>query len=220
MNKSVAEFYNENVGQSIDNYEKSHSARFDFLVEDLKLNEISNSSIGDFGCGYAPIFQRMPKNKDNKFYGFDGAYIENIANQHCQYFVTDLNLPFSDKFLESNSKLDYAFSFETFEHLPNPYNCIIEIKKILKLDGLLYLSVPHQNITHNTLYPGFLYPVENFVVFLKQMAFEIIDYRVHNKNFAQNVFTLKNKDWNHSQMMFYKEESKFRNIEPLVAINL
>lgn len=220
MDNSVAEFYNENIGQSIENYEQSHSKRFDFLVEDLKFDQISNSSIGDFGCGYAPIFQRMSKDKNNKFYGFDGAYIENIANTHCKYSVTDLNLPFAEKFLESNERLDYGFSFETFEHLPNPYNCMIEIKKILKPDGILYLSIPHQSITHNTLYPGFLYPVENFAVFLGQMAFEIIDYRIHNKAFAQNVFTLKNKDWNHSKMVFYKQESKFRNIEPLAAINL
>lgn len=220
MEKSVTQFYDEEVGQSIENYERSHCKRLDFLIQDLKLNEISNCSIGDFGCGYAPVFQRMAKDKNNKFYGFDGASIGISANQHCEYLVTDLNLPFADSFSKEHDKLDYALSFETFEHLPNPYNCMLEIKKILKIDGILYLSIPHQSVTHNTLYPGFIYPVDNFAVFLKQMAFEIIDHRVHSKNFAQNVFILKNKDWNHSQMMFHKQEDKFKNIEPLIAINL
>lgn len=217
INHSVTKFYEY---QTPEEYEKSHSQRFDFLIEDLKLNSIENSSIGDFGCGYAPIFQRMNKDKNNKFFGFDGAYISDMANKYCDYSITDLNLPFADKFLEQNGQVDYAFSFETFEHLPNPYNCLYEIKKILKNDGILYLSIPHISITHNTLYPGFIYPVENFIVFLQQMAFELVEHKIHQKNFAQNVFILKNKDWNFSKMLFYKEESKFRNIEPLIAINL
>jgi SAM-dependent methyltransferase len=129
MNKSVSQFYNEEIGRSIENYEKSHSARLDFLIQDLKLNHIENSSVADFGCGYGAIFKRMPLDKNNKFYGFDGA---EIANKFCEYHVTDLNYPFADKFLEKNPRIDYALSFETFEHLPNLYNCIIEIKKILK----------------------------------------------------------------------------------------
>ncbi len=217
MENSVSKFYQY---QSPEEYEKSHSKRFDFLIEDLKFNEIVNSSIADFGCGYAPIFQRMAKNKNNKFYGFDGAYVEELAGKYCEYYITDLNLPFADKFLSNHDKVDYGFSFETFEHLPNPYNCMIEIKKVLKPDGILYLSIPHVSITHNTLYPGLLYPVQNFMIFLAQMAWEVIDYRIHEKAFAQNVFTLKNKDWHHSHMLFYKNEEKFRNIEPLVAINL
>jgi SAM-dependent methyltransferase len=220
MNESVDKFYDDTIGQSISNYEQSHAKRFDFLVSDLKLNDINNSSIADFGCGYAPIFRRMSKDNNNKFYGFDGAYIKNIADEVCEYHITDLNLPFANDFLLKNSQVDYAFSFETFEHLPNPYNCLVEIKKILKPDGILYLSIPHVNVTHNTLYPGLIYPIENFATFIQQMAFEILDHRIHDKAFIQNVLVLKNKDWNYSKMLFYKDEVKFRNIEPLNAINL
>jgi len=112
------------------------------------------------------------------------------------------------------------FCFETIEHLTNPYSCLLEIKKSLKRDGILYLSIPHQNTTHNTIYPGLLYPVENFIKFLSQMAFEIQDFRFHDKCFSQNVFILKNKDWNHSKMLWHKDENKFRNIPPHISVNL
>lgn len=219
MDKVVTNFY---AHQSVKQYESSHRLRLDFLVSDLKLNEIENSRVGDFGCGYAPIFRRLPKDKGNTFLGFDGAVVGIDPNDVCRYYVTDLNKEFADETLskECGKQLDVALCFETMEHLTNPYNALVEIKKMLKLDGLLYLSIPHQDITHNTIYPGLLYPVENFKQFLEQMAFEILDHRIHDKAFKQQVFILRNKDWHHSKMKWHKNEDKFRGITPEVAINL
>ena len=217
MEKIVKEFYGN---QSVESYEKSHGPRFNFLMEDLKLHEIRNSRVADFGCGYGPIFRRMPTDSGNTYFGFDGANDGIDPQDVCQYEEVDLNLSFSDWFLDEEGQVDVAFCFETMEHLTNPYSALTEIKKILKNDGILYLSIPHQDITHNTIYPGLLYPVENFKQFLEQMAFEICDHRIHNKAFVQHVFTLKNKDWNHSKMKWHKDEDKFRGIPPVVAVNL
>jgi hypothetical protein len=52
------------------------------------------------------------------------------------------------------------------------------------------------------------------------MAFEIVEIRIHDKSFYQNVFILKNMDWNSSKMAWHKNEEKFRNIPPHIAINL
>lgn len=201
-------------GHSIEEYERSHKGRLDFLVEDLKLNEIKDSQVGDFGCGYGPIFRRMEK-KDNRFFGFD-ADRSCMAREVCCYRQVDLN-----SMIEQGSNLlDVAFCFETLEHLTNPYVCLTEIKRILKKDGVLYLSIPHEDCTHNTLYPGLFYPVSNFKEFLGQMAFEIEDHRIHDKCFKQHVFTLRNKGWSFSKMKWVKGEDKFRNVSPQVAVNL
>ena len=111
-------------------------------------------------------------------------------------------------------------SFETWEHIPNLYQCIIEIKKLIKKGGIIYASIPHENMTHNTFYPGLFYPVENFATFLAQMALEIKDHAVHRKAHTQHVFTLVNHGWDKCRMRFPKAEEKFRNIPPLTAINL
>ncbi len=213
MDNFVNNFYKLD-GHSIEQYERSHKPRLDFLVEDLKLAEIKNSSVGDFGCGYAPMFRRLPKN-DNFYFGFDGDS-SRAAAEYCCYRKVDLNLPIE----QTDDLLDVAFCFETLEHLTNPYVCLTEIKRILKKDGLLYLSIPHDSCTHNTIYPGLLYPVENFKEFLGQMAFEIEDHRIHNKAFSQHVFTLRNKTWAFSKMKWEKTEDKFRNVSPQVAVNL
>ena len=119
-----------------------------------------------------------------------------------------------------NKKFDYILSFETFEHLTNPYHCLLEIKQLMHENSIFYLSIPHVSVCHNTIYPTLLYPVENFIIFLKQCAMDIIDLREHDKAFKQNVFTLKSLDWNYSNMIWFNPEKKFRNIPPHVAVNL
>jgi 2-polyprenyl-3-methyl-5-hydroxy-6-metoxy-1,4-benzoquinol methylase len=207
-------FY-ETSGHSYEEYERSHKPRLDFLVEDLKLNELYDKKIADVGCGLGFIHNRLKPEIQKNYIGFDGA---NMEGAPFLYHAVDL-----DNFHFRSTKEDYfdvVMCFETIEHLTNPYNCLLEIKRMLKPDGIVYLSIPHQNTTHNTIYPSLLYPLENFIVFLRQMAFEVKDIRYHDKSFSQNVLTLVNKDWSHSKMVYYKREDKFRNIPPHESVNL
>ena len=210
--------------RSIKEYEASHGKRFDGLVKDLELDKIENSYICDFGCGYCPIFRRMHKGKHNSFLGIDGyrpnrEQHQEISELPVAYFQRNLD---RDEYLFPiwKGKLDYAFSFETIEHLQNPYHYLREIKTYLKLGGILYLTIPEISTTHNTLYPGLFYPVDNFKIFLGQMAFKIERHVRHREAFSQEVFTLRNMPWSESKLMFPKSESKFQGVEPLVAINL
>lgn len=216
MNKTIKNFY-EN--QTIKDYENSHGPRFEFLISDLKLDEIKDSKIGDFGCGYGPIFERMPKANNNHNIGFDGADLKNLP---FDYFCADLSYDYfsEDYFKKFSFQLDYAFCFETIEHLSNPYHALSEIKKILKYDGILYLSIPNIRVLHNTIYPTLLYPVDGFKEFLEQMAFEILDHRQHSKSFIQEVFALQNKPWSHSKMRFHRHESIFKDLSPVESVNL
>lgn len=201
------------------NYEKSHGTRIEHLVDDLKLRDIKNSNIVDFGCSGGFLIKKlMTENKNNAFFGLD--YYD-YNHEEFNYLNVDFDFPFSDEFFNKyNIQADIGFCFEVCEHIPNLYNFISEMKKIVKPEGKIYLSIPHVSVTHNTLYPGLFYPVDNFREFLLQMALEIEDVRIHNKQFAQHVFSLKNKDWSHSKMKWYKNEEKFRNISPLVAVSL
>jgi 2-polyprenyl-3-methyl-5-hydroxy-6-metoxy-1,4-benzoquinol methylase len=213
MNKTIENFYQN---QTINDYENSHGPRFEFLISDLKLDEIKNSKIGDFGCGYGPIFERMPKANNNHNIGFDGADLKNLP---FDYFCADLSYDYfsEDYFKKFNFQLDYAFCFETIEHLSNPYHALSEIKKILKYDGILYLSIPNAKVLHDTIYPALLYSLDGFKEFLGQMAFQIIDHRLHSKSFAQEVFTLRNKPWTYSKMRFNRSP---QDISPIEYVNL
>ena len=206
-------------GQSKEDYERSHSARLDFLIEDLQLDQLSGCRIGDFGCGYGCTLKRMPTDKDNNYFGWDG-YENTVASKYCDYRVVNFDHEFSEDFLASNEHLDVGCCFETIEHVQNPYNMLYEIKKILKTDGILHLSIPDIKVTHNTIYPSLMYPSENFEVFLRQMAFEVIKKTMHDKSHVQVVYKLKNKTWEHCQMVWHKPEDVYRNSPPHIAINL
>ena len=212
-------FYDFFDRQSEETYERSHSARLDFLVEDLSLDKLSNSRIGDFGCGYGCTLKRMPKDNGNSYFGWDG-YENKAAGDHCDYRVVNFDNKFANPFLSDNKEIDVAFCFETIEHVQNPYNMLYEIKRILKREGVLYLTIPHEKTTHNTIYPSLLYPSANFDVFLNQMSFDIILKTTHDKSFVQVVYGLKNKGWGDCKMLWHKHEEKFRNIPPHMAINI
>lgn len=207
-----SDFY-KTYGHSYDEYEMSHKERLDFLIEDLKLNNFKDKKIADVGCGLGFIYNRLSPDIQKNYYGFDGV---DFYNTPFNYQKVDLDNFTTNKY----SFFDIVLCFETLEHLTNPYNCLLEIKNILKKENLLYLSIPHPKTEHNTIYPGLIYPVENFLKFLEQMAFELIEYKVHDKSFYQNVFVLKNKDWNYSRMLWSKQENKFNNIAPHISVNL
>ena len=125
--------------------------------------------------------------KSNTLIAVDGFKVEDDLIRE-QY---NLDAPFADDFVSKHGKIDVAFSFEMFEHLTNPYNFVFELKKVLKEDGLLYFSVPHELTQHNTFYPGLIYPIGNLIEFFRQMAFFVVQTKVHNVRFVQNVLVLK-----------------------------
>ena len=43
-----------------------------------------------------------------------------------------------------NKKYDIILCFEVLEHIMNPLLFLVELKKLLKDDGVIYLSTPHQ----------------------------------------------------------------------------
>lgn len=205
-------FY-ETDGHTEQEYERSHGPRLDFLVEDLKLNELHGKLVVDIGCGPGFIYKRLSPEIQTNYVGVDGA---DIKDTPFTYVKADLDTDFA----AVEQMFDVALCFETLEHLTNPYQCLCSIKKLLKPDGVLYLTIPHEWTNHNTIYPGLMYPVENFVEFLQQMAFEIKGHALHDKSFYQEVFTLVNKPWSNSKMKWHRQEDKFRNIPPHVSVNL
>jgi len=212
----MIDFYSTQ-GHSKEDYEKSHGARFDFFVKRFGFDKVQGKSILDVGCGLGFMFDRI-NTYGNRCFGIDYTNQNNIEDL-ITFIQADLNLPFSEK---TNEKFDIIICAETLEHLQNPYNCLYEIKQLMKEDSFLYLSIPSEATTHNTLYPGLFYPVENFEEFLRQMAFEIITHEQHNAAFSQEVFVLKSLSWdnNNQRMKFYKSDDNQRCVPPHVAINL
>ncbi len=212
--KEIKSYYSREGTDDLSSYEKDHKMRLDFLIEDMRLREIKNQKVCDFGAGGGYILRNLDTSND--LYAVDGFNIEDDLQRETY----NLDAPFADDFISKYGQIDTAFSFEMFEHLTNPYNFIYELKQILKEGGLLYFTVPHEATQHNTFYPGLIYPVENLIQFFQQMSFKLVERKVHSKRFVQNVLVLENMSWEYVKMLWPKKEAKFFGQPPHVQVNL
>ena len=214
MNDTVAGFY-EKYSEKAASYDKEHGGRLDYIIDTFQLNKIENETIADIGGGYGFLFKRMSPN--NKMVIVDGADIrEEQLLCKAAYSKVDLNTEFTS----SKGVFDRTFCFEVIEHLENPYRCICEMKKMTKIGGLIYISVPDICVTHNTPYPGLIYPHGNFEVFLSQMALGIKRYNKYERPHHAHFWECINKDWTEAEMLFPKHEEKFRGKTPVEYANL
>lgn len=214
--KEIENYYSKDNTECLKEYLKSHKPRLDFLFDDLNLKDIKDQNICEFGAGSGYLLRKM--DQSNNIIAIDGYHIE--QEDYVIRSTFNLDQPYADDFLQKYDQIDTAFSFEVFEHLTNPYNFVFELKKILKEDGILYLSVPHEATQHNTFYPGLIYPVQNLIQFFEQMAFQVKHYKIHSKRFVQNVLVLQNKSWAHVKMLWPKGGGAFKNQPPHIQINL
>lgn len=118
-------------------------------IHRLFLNEITNdSTVLDVGCATGYLGERLIQDKNCKVWGiepdFNAANIaktkgyENIINKRIEEAVNDEKI--------TGKKFDFIIIGDVLEHLVNPEAILIEIKKFLKENGKILVSLP--NIAH------------------------------------------------------------------------
>ncbi len=73
---------------------------------------------------------------------------------------------------------DIIIFIGTIEHLNNPQNAINEIKRLIKKDGRIIISIPNPLTGHYQIYPG-LYTCNYFKQFLRVNNFKIIAFKTY-----------------------------------------
>lgn len=222
MDKSIEGFYTKNPEENyIDHYDRDHGPRLDAMIVRWNLQSLDNQNILDVGGGLGFLGKRLPPS--NRYFVIDGAELPQDKVM-CKglYLKKDLDYEkFSDScFSEGLPLCDVAFCLETLEHLSNPYNTLAEMKKLVKIGGHIYISIPHVNVWHNYIYPGLMVNPEVFAQFLGQMALPIRDYWLWDKGWNAHHFKCENRPYNEKQMLFPKQESKFINATPIEMVNL
>lgn len=214
MDKTVSDFY-EKYPDKHKSYDAEHGGRLDYIVRVFGLDKIEGEKLLDIGGGYGFLFKRMSNN--NRLAIIDGADIKE-EELLCESSYSRANL--NQDTLSPQHHFDRSFCFEVIEHLENPYNCIVQMKKATKIGGLIYLSVPDMCVTHNTPYPGLIYPHGNFEVFLRQMGLAIKRYNKYDQPHHAHLWECINQDWKDAQMLFPKHEAKFIGKTPVEYANL
>jgi SAM-dependent methyltransferase len=116
-----------------------------------------NKRVLDAACGAGYGSYYLSTKGAGEVYGID---IESSAIEwaNTTYSKLSNNLDFSiddiNNLKHKDDDFDVVVSFETLEHLPVLDNYFIEIKRVLKKDGLFIVSVPDYNTNIGAGYPN------------------------------------------------------------------
>lgn len=232
MNDTVQSFYDKSSYE--ESYDSQHGARLDELVRHCNLKaRLAGKRVVDVGGGLGFLGKRLDPTTD--YWVIDGARTTKEQRVTAgTYLLADLDhkrFGEGEDMIEQDADcvhgrplpFDAAFCLETLEHLSNPYHCLEQIKQLVKEGGEVYLSIPPESVTHNVVYPGLLWPKQNFEQWLGQMAFDIVEawtYVPAGRGWPAYTWRLINRGWEHKRMAFPKGEEKFRLATPLEMTNL
>ncbi len=105
--------------------------------EDFK-HLCKNKHILDFGCGEGCFLEKIQHLASNVIgVELQQSFLDNLSSKG----ITSFN---SLNHVDDES-IDVIFLFHVFEHLPDPVNSLLEIKKKLRKGGIVVLEVPHAN---------------------------------------------------------------------------
>ena len=156
--------YKKKVNKSIFRYK---------WIYDNFLENTTNKKVLEIGIGYGGISQFLKT--DNQVVGVEisDSAIKMNKNLGIKTVKADLDnarLPFRDK------SFDIIIFIGTIEHLNNPQNSINEVKRLIKKNGRIIISIPNPLTGHYQIYPG-LYEYTSFKEFLKINGFKIIKFK-------------------------------------------
>lgn len=112
-------------------------------LEILQKDVPQKAKVLDAGCAFGDLLSLLDKSNYQTF-GIDvSKYALERArkNTKAQLVLGDLNkkLPYKDNFF------DAIFAVDVIEHLDSPYHFLLEIKRVLKKGGILFIQTPNIN---------------------------------------------------------------------------
>lgn len=119
-------------------------------LEVLQKNIPKNAKILDVGCAFGDLLSLL--DRDNFItYGIDiSHYALSKAKKitKAQLALGDLNksLPYKDDFF------DAVFALDIIEHLESPYRFLLELHRVLKKDGIVFVQTPNINSFFEKIY--------------------------------------------------------------------
>lgn len=216
----VEGFYDKLSSQGYsEDYDRQHATRIQWVIDQFKLNDLSNQRILDVGCGKGNFFSRMNSHAGNTFVGLDGAKLgpQGKLTDFLSIRV-DLSQPFAHLF-DNEERFDLIICSETLEHVAGIDNVLLEMKKLLKVNGHAIFTIPDVLVTHPVAFPGLFYPHQNFVIFIEQYAWLVEEQAYFDAGWQTRAFKVRNAPMREQKVIFPKDQ-KFWGQDPIAWTNL
>ena len=175
-------------GQSGVRIEADHMERYRFAC-----NYVRNKVVLDIACGFGYAGPLMIQSGAAKYEGVDinEQLIDNAnslyGTEHIKYYLGDICS------YNQNKLFDIVTCFETIEHVSNFRSALLNINKLLRINGTLIISSPNRPVTSpNARYlsnrPSNPYHVQEFTI--EELKNELISAGFSVK--ADNIFGQRN----------------------------
>ena len=136
----------ENITQTLDQI---------YLIETLNLD---NKTILELGCGNATITKQLALNGSNrKIIACEVDEIQHKKNLLLNIENIEFKLNPAQEIQLEDESVNMVFLFNSFHHIPRDLmkKALLEIKRVLKPNGLVYISEPLSTGKANELYSIF-----------------------------------------------------------------
>lgn len=123
----------ENITQTLDEI---------YLLETLNLN---NKIILELGCGEASMTKKISQNGfDRKIIACEVDKVQHKKNLDLNIENIEFKLCGAENIKVEDNSIDFVLMFKSFHHIPKEFmnKALLEIKRVLKPNGLAYISEP------------------------------------------------------------------------------
>ncbi len=111
-----------------------------FLDKFLPLKNGEKKKVLEIGCGIGAFAKIL----NERGFEVDATDVSPFIIERAKKIHKGINFKLMniEKGIKTNKKYDYIFAFEVLEHLKNPFQALVNIKKMLKDKGILIFSTP------------------------------------------------------------------------------
>jgi SAM-dependent methyltransferase len=189
--------------------------RLKYSVEFVSNEDIQNKNILDIGCGYGWCELNFLNRGVNKICGIEisendlKTIKENIQSKKAEFKIgSAIQIPYPDNYF------DTAVSWEVIEHIPknNELKMFSEVSRVLKKNGMFYLSTPYENYLSNILDPAWWlighrhYTSKKLREYGEKNGFEVIEIKTCGGIFSLfSIINLYISKWIFRREPFFKD---------------